>query len=1718
MKKQSEAKKWQTSAVALAVAGASAAIGGLVSSPAYASHTSIRSDYYVQQGSQLPPSVFDIRHEVTKDDMLTDDEIGQHPDEDETYVRRLERVFVNRTYNGDGTSSRTEVAMSDIDWQYTIVGNSTLPQAVTGGVLSVGHNAEFTSTGSTANFALTMENSFGSDCDTSSAVIWVEGANQEAEDSLATAGVVNLNADTTTITAKSTGPNAHSIKGIANDHFGNVNMNGKLVKIDVLTDSNDRPNFENVTDTDPFEAYGIENYSFGTIATSADTTLDIKVTGTGSNEDTFPIDDTGLPTPANIAGIYAEAGTLDFKGTTSITVEGNGNWAVGAQLWAEGVDQDMEDLLEEWEESNHNFNQTTTFGKATTINVRSEKSQAIGLLVGGTWFDPAESEAERAEYAKYLGKVVVTAEDDLTITAESPNENHRSVGIAFNRWGGSDAEVNLEGKTIITAEDALGTFGDELIEKYPEYQPLKEASFTINNSGELTLNGNVDRYTGKFVQTAGSTTINAENDQFFGGAFEMSGGKLTAEDYVGTVDNPFTMTGGSAEFNNVTLQEGGKVSLANAESFLIGGRLTVEDHSDIVFASDDRKGTITVGSITSRGNIDAGTVNFVVKGGEGVESVFTESTNSKFEAPADSVFAGNDYDHRFGALTFEGGKVTNYAGILVDGDVVLRNTEWTNQDGDLDVLNGKIVVGEGSTLINYGGAHADYWVLETGGTYYEEADEFTDGMIALGDMEGVMEYAGGQFLSLDGSTFRGWNLEESLTGEMDDGGVASQVVVSNGDYDWDTVRINMSERTEGERLEVTGGTLHVATFEAVKGDASVKGGNLHVDTLLSSGTFTMTGGERGHFTVGTFTGTADGNFTLAAGEMSVDRLDLSQGRLTIGTGSTLGTYSDQIFTSGLGEAGDNPFADGLVYSENHLTFAEGSSLAIRDAQYNLRWSESAGGLLGDGVGLVFTGTLVDDNGEEQAEIDYGDVQDGVTHANSDIVGLPAPAEDGTVTIDKSVGGKTLVVDAGSSVSVTGDKTLTLVGSEEGGELVRFEEGSANAVVKIDADSGLALGVAAPDVTEREGKISAKVQLDNGSQLTSTNGNFTLVDVATDGSDITVGSGTLTIESLKVKGENQLKGTLTAETLSGDGKVLVGSAKEGESASANLHVVTLDHTGTIFIDPAWTDGARMQDGSFLTVDQLGEDGTLKSKVVAGQHSSFVFGASKDDAVKAFASTGLSYGEKGDVTAVLYVGKAITVGDTGAITVDGSLSELGTYDPAGGSVTIAAKGLAMIDAAALTDVAAVTAKTVDIQKDAQIRIANLTGNLENAVLFEATDTNGMTVSDDIMFESNDAMIDVVLEQSGNKLVYSTDLKQADDVFAGFEGNDILQAVYDAHANNTHSSDRTIAFLSNMAAHGDHGVSRGDAIDIGNEAMALAAMGGVYNVALDASDLMNRSIDRRMSVVGTHHADQGVTFWADVFATRNEAESLYGSSGYSADLYGGVLGLEVALGNGKRVGAALTVGTGDAESKGAAFDIDNDADFVGFSVYGSHRLGNFNGKIDAGYMHTKSDLSATAFSVDIGDEVKADAWTVGIGGEYLFNVGTFDIVPHVGIRWTRLDVDGYTGAFETDDDTLDVFTAPIGVAFTGTFNAGAWKLSPMVDLSIVPSFGDDEATSTVSWRNVEDEVKTQVVDDAPFRASLGLNAEMGDWTVGASYDLGVGGDDRLDNAFTFKVRYQW
>lgn len=1299
---------------------------------------------------------------------------------------------------------------------------------------------------------------------------------------------------------------------------------------------------------------------------------------------------------------------------------------------------------------------------------------------------------------------VVFENGDATITTDSVAKNGMSYAL-FMHFSDTDntgpqgkVTVNEGASLSINAKgyDAVGIFAD---------------NGTFNSNGELvvTAQGLGDKRTSAIYAT-GNAQLN------FTGETTITATSESGKAYALYVEHTLSAPSGQQTSNDgdpyPTTDNFGVNFSASSQSTL-NGNVFVDESMDITVDGDMtiNGGVELLGSIHGTGNIR---IN-----GQDQEIVFNTTDTSN------SALAINK-------LTISDATVTNNTKVDIAESLTFSNVTITNStSGDIEV-EGTTTLGSGTTLIDHGHFGSNDWVIETGAKFLSDlnGDVFDENGNALLE-SGRFELAGGLVGAIDD--------EDYMTGIIirpaDDttSSVPAQFVVSNGDYSWKNIIVEREADASTLALEISGGNVSTENFDANLGNAAIKSGTLHADQLNANGNFTMTV-EGGTLSVDKFIGAQNGEFTLTAGIMQASELDLNNGLLTIAENAELWTYSNQIFNPGLNEDGSNAEAGSLIYGEEHLSFADGSSLTILDERYNYDYRDSARELL-EGVDITFKGQIVDSSGEILEEIGFDEIEEGDTLTQTDIK-APTPSDGtDTVTVDKSVGGKTFVVTEGTKVAVSENKTLTLVGSNEGGELVDFQA-TEGTETSVSVSGGLALGSNSASTTK--GTISSTVNLENGANLNATNGEFKLSSVNADSAEIEVASGKLAVETLKLTGEttlasaagavtevtnvtteegrHQLKGEITASTVAGSGTLLVGSAQEETSASSTLNVNKLTHTGVIFIDPAWTDGATMNDGSFLTVQQLDENGNLNAHVVAGQHSTFVFGGTKDEAVQAFAKTGLTYG-KDDVSAVLYVAKAINVSN-GSITVDGSMSELGSFSGTEGSLTVAANGLAMIDAKALTNGAAITASTVTFKKGSHIRVVNLTKTSEGTLI--KAEENNLTIAEDVIEDAKSTSAIVSLDLTKNDdgtLSYSTTLNRAADVFAGFEGASLMDAMHEASMNDVNAEDRATRFLSRMAAFGDYGVgSVKEATAIGNQAMALAATSGVYNAALDASKLMNRSLDRRMTMTGSIERKAGMNLWADVLGGTSGADKLYGDSGYDMDLYGAVLGADIVVPCGAVLGAAITVGKGDGNSEEAAMNVDNDVDFVGFSLYSNRRAGNFNTKVDLGYIHTKSDLTASAFDMDIGEEIKADAWTFGLGAEYIYQAGSFDVVPHIGVRWTRLDVDSYTGALKTDSDTMNIYTMPIGVGFSGHVSMGSWQLAPMADISVVPSFGDDNATSKVRWGSVSESIKTHVVDDAPVQMSLGVNAQNGNWTLGASYDLDVGGDERLNNTFTVRARY--
>ena len=142
----------------------------------------------------------------------------------------------------------------------------------------------------------------------------------------------------------------------------------------------------------------------------------------------------------------------------------------------------------------------------------------------------------------------------------------------------------------------------------------------------------------------------------------------------------------------------------------------------------------------------------------------------------------------------------------------------------------------------------------------------------------------------------------------------------------------------------------------------------------------------------------------------------------------------------------------------------------------------------------------------------------------------------------------------------------------------------------------------------------------------------------------------------------------------------------------------------------------------------------------------------------------------------------------------------------------------------------------------------------------------------------------------------------------------------------------------------------------------------------------------------------------------------------------------------------------------------------------------------------------------------------GEVLTKAGSVNIVPHLGLRYTRLSTDSFKAGFNTEIDDQNIFQMPVGVTVSADFETSGWTIAPKFDLSVVPTFGDKDADLKlgISGVSASDDLSVRVIDSNPVQATLGVSATNGAWCFGLNYKLGVGSDDRMNNSFNANVRY--
>ena len=1330
--------------------------------------------------------------------------------------------------------------------------------------------------------------------------------------------------------------------------------------------------------------------------------------------------------------------------------------------------------------------------------VKTVVAAAVAALMAGAAVAD-DAAADPTTYAGTVDTIVVNKGDTATVT------NTTVV------TGKTDVKGTLSGNQDVTFQGAAANAG----------------TIDFGSANTLTINGGLDN-TGflkvgeAVLNSTLKTVLNFDDKNHFkfetltvneGGSLEITelGTKALQLVTTGATANEgnytnlaLTFTDGTINLNGGSLAIGtnGVLTVGEGDKAVTYGFVNDKSHLNLAVTAGNEGATINItkgdyvfGDLTLDGTSAKAEAN--LKGGNlTVDNLTVKGTSAAVTLTKGNAAVTDTLDLKAGKFTLDGASLTIGKKLTAaDGTFDFKKGVLTNNGAATFSSTSGISLGDGATFDNNGTLKATSLTLNKG------AKVSTD--ISTKDEEGkaVANYEVSTTTLNDGSTFElkslnsnqylgfGNDKETGKTYENDQFLVTGVWNLNGGDLIYNGSAV--------EKLKIGKGGTNDKTTNVVTINADYSFGDI---SFGQNGNLKVTEGKT--LTVSNhYLSNGDATFENA-GKLVVDKVTVELAKDATAIQNTVITNKGEIYTSydNLFTGKDGKYTEATLFG-TALKSNDDTGTTYETAYegtYTKDQLTKAQNLVGK---IVFTkGSMVAADGKN---VTAGDV-DGVITPNTV---ADSAAADVTFSGDTEFGVLNFTGDAAKdNVTVTGadGKTVTISGAKDGGALFtgvaadktitvstgNFVFGDEEKTTTIDRD----LKIGASTSVDLEGALNTKgITLDGTANLAVKG--TTVADYITGGS-ATV-NGALAVSSMYVEPKATAPEIFTVQsnyTVQGDDEqtavLAFGSDIAKAQAAAADAVARLDGINSVlYIDKQLNVGTnkiaigeapktRANDPVYVgqtgaAVIDLAAYGASSPDKVMGVFADAASGSISNLALTNLSNTALAKNDAG-----VY---ELNLGKVTATNVDFGMSDDFYKQPAQDSSVIA------------FDVN-------EVKLAAEYGAFNSVGAMKTSLQNVQFGQNAL--ADKLIFGMeaiNDAYVKSLYQQA-----LAAGLIQAETTEEAFKNgydneNNLAGLVTDGKLAEYRAfvKQADSAFMSQLVG-AEHAATN------------MASLGGAFTTALDINDQVTAAVSRRTSAQRT----EGFTPWVDVFGTTNEAKRLYGNgAGYEADIYGAVLGFDYTAACGGTLGVAFNVGQADGNSVGSGAKVDNDADFYGFSLYGAQTFGDFNVKADLGYTQVSNDLSTNNILGSYKESLDANVFTFGLGTEYLAKFGALNITPHAGIRLSRIDMDD--SKYGADYDTMTVYQLPLGVAFSGNFDVNGWKLAPMVDLSVVPAFGDKDAVATYTGGI---QSVTRVVDTNPIQATLGVSAQNGAWTFGLNYGLTAGGDDRMNNAFNANLRYSF
>ena len=1402
----------------------------------------------------------------------------------------------------------------------------------------------------------------------------------------------------------------------------------------------------------------------------------------------------------------------------------SGSIADSTQLWV-GQADGVSVIEGEKTEINLNSHSVLTFGRDAYLRdgvVTFDGADEFDALLQGnksktTYLQGTDFIVEQNNTGAILANHINMSAGTIT--------NNGALVISGRNSASKSSGGEMEGATFHAADIVMT--GGEIIN-------ASGATLTIGAAKETAWNGGVANTT--FTATGGKIT-NTGKVNFYASDIELSNenfaGLLTVED----------SKSGSVAFNysgSTNLTVDGAVDLNGLG--ILSGDGTLTDNFKISSGSVNlTAGTISLDSAYKVGNLslDAGTLNIDGNDEDKNKFIFSSGTitvrNALNGAAATDrvvIRAANAGDSATLNLIASGeGKVTNIDRFNVGWTSNASGTSTLNVDGTWD-FGGARVTASNNGNVTFGGTvgNVSQLMLEKNGQVT------VNGALTVGRLLAGENNHSGSVLNINGS------LTVTGDGKADKG---TQNYYNDVYLTKSTVNIN------------NGGTLALTTADALDDFISVtkndEGSITAISVVSSGGNTTDVGGwDKDKVTLnaggslqlnladlGVTTITQDQLTTLKSGLVASG----SKGSFNFGEGLTIELDESLQTAIDSGEVSYGSLSSGGVNDVQGV--ADGVTVTVTATEastgINLSNGASAVKLASGTTSVAVDGTLaLNGNGGNfvYAENTPNDPADVSVKANSG-VNLTGAGTVGALVKNGSDTGTSAVLTAGQDATQTVQGEINL-------DTVTIGQGTVKVADNVTADTltldGNLTNAAAQGTTAKT--ITATTLTQNGGTLTTN----TLTIGAGSSAESTsselkgvVKADSITINKSKITtpgGGNVINiindSLVAAETFTAaSGSVInVGTdGGSGTSSTGTLDVGTLTLSGaTLTIDPIYGLGYAS-----TIVSELSTNNTLDGSVNIGQNSILAVGFKDKAELNSFLaenklldSNGSLFAENGSL---LIVNDAMTIADGYGVALNGTHTpasvadtvsvdsgaavvvtpdalggrdgngeltgsyaikfenDNGTGGAASGSVTFNGGKVLLAGAFSADDFA---------DNNVQLFVAETVAGLTGTVTVSGGDnalqsTNGVLVGS---INSSGAIVDVTVDDIAfdrNITHASAPVKEL--LYTAVDGSNVLD-----------KSALGYEFLSYVGTQ----TNGQDA----EAAARLATFGGVVQAGLMAAQTSADAVADRLGMANPNSAlitssnAQGGGLWiAPVYKNQDSDEFDAQGVDYGADidLYGLALGADFTTESGVRVGALFNLGSGDANGQGVGSTVSNDFDYFGFTLYAGATFGNFALTADAGFTQLSNDLEQSTYMGTLKADTDTTVTSVGLRGEYLFATPWVDVVPHLGVRYTSLDMDSYdvhsdAGVLaSTDADSIQVFSIPFGVTFSKDMAMGNWLVKPVFDLTLTANTGDDEIDSTTTFTGMQSvALSTEIMDSFTYGATLGINAQ---YQESFSFGLNVG-----------------